>query len=92
MVAVTWAHGSYVHGYQASAEAGFQATGVDAVAAHNLALQDPAVLLRLDKQVVCNVICYVACLSATPSKDQFSTKTAAVKPSMVLQGPLQGHH
>ena len=91
MVAVTRPHSSYIHGCQASAEAGFQATGVDAVAAHNLALQDPAVLLRLDKQIVCNVICYVACLSATPSKDHSSTITAAVKPSMVPQSPLQSH-
>ena len=60
-------HPCYMHCHQTSAEAVFEAVGVNAVPPHNVALCDTPILLCFEKQVVCNVICYEARLCTTLS-------------------------
>jgi hypothetical protein len=63
------AHGCEVEGCEAALEAGSQAVGVDAVAAHNVVARHSPLLAPPDQQVVCYVVRYVARLGAAQQQD-----------------------
>ena len=58
-------HPCNVHCHQTSAEAVFEAVGVNAISPYNVALCNTPIFLCFEKQIVRNVICYEARLCTT---------------------------
>ena len=69
-------HRGEVQGRQAAFEAGSQAVGVDAAAAHYVFCGNAPILAALDHQIVRDVILNVSCLCAAPAHNKDKSQPA----------------